>query len=66
MTNLLADFDPRPDFAREHNITPRTVDNYRAKGLPWVEFAGRIFIGPRDQARDWLLSRVHRTTGGAK
>ena len=64
MTNLLADFATKEDWARAHNITKRTADKYRAKGLPWVRFGGRIWIGPTDAARRWLLANVRQTTGG--
>lgn len=65
-TPILDGFEPVAQFAASVGICERTVWRYRAKGLPWVQFAGRIYIGPDAEARAWLLKRVRRTTGGAK
>ncbi len=62
--NLLYDFTPQDDFAREHETTVRTVSRYRALGLPWVLWNGEVWIGPNAEAREWLLKRVRRTGGG--
>jgi hypothetical protein len=62
---ILDGFAPRETFADDNGTTTRTVDRYRSEGLPWVNWNGRIYIGPLDEARAWLMSRVRRTTGKA-
>jgi hypothetical protein len=62
--NLLHDFTPQDDWAREHNTTPRTAGRYRQQGLPWTLWNGQVYIGPKAEARQWLLGRVRRTDAG--
>jgi hypothetical protein len=62
---ILEGFTPKQTFADANHVTPRTVDRFRQEGLPWVRWAGQIYIGPLDEARAWLMSRVRRTTGEA-
>jgi hypothetical protein len=61
--SLLADFDPEDEFARANGpVSKKTVQRYRNEpnGLPFLTFGGKIWIGPRDEAREWLLRRVRR------
>jgi hypothetical protein len=62
--NILDGFVPRQVFADANGTTVRTIDRYRAEGLPWLRWSGVIFIGPIPEARTWLKARVRRTTGG--
>jgi hypothetical protein len=62
--NLLRDFTPQGDFARAHRTTTRTLGRYRQQGLPWMYWNGEVWIGPNAEARDFILSRVRRTSGG--
>ncbi len=64
--HILEGFVPKQTFADVNGTTPRTVDRYRAAGLPWVKWASVVYIGPIPEARAWLEARVRRTTGGAK
>jgi hypothetical protein len=59
---FLEDFDHRDDFAKAAEVCPRTVSRYchQPDGLPHLEFGGRLYIGPRSEAREWLLKRVKR------
>jgi hypothetical protein len=59
--NILDGYVAERQFAEDHNISARTVHRYRRQsdGLPYVEFAGRIWINvPR--ARQWLDGRIHQ------
>jgi hypothetical protein len=58
-TNILDGYVPEDQFARDNNITRRTVAEYRKRpnGLPFAVWAGRIYI-PVDKARDYLAARV--------
>ena len=61
--SILADFDLEEDFAKNNGpISTKTSKRYRDQpnGLPSLEWGGRIYIGPRDEARQWLLKRVKR------
>jgi hypothetical protein len=60
-SNILEDFVPEVDFARDNNIHPRTVARYRNQpdGLPYVEFGGKVMISVSG-AREWLMKRVQR------
>jgi hypothetical protein len=61
--NILSDFTEQGEFARQNGACDRTIARYRAEGLPWLKFGGKILIGPADEARAWLLRRVRRTDG---
>ena len=60
-TNILADYIRRDEFAREHNISLRTVDRYRSEknGLPSLMFGGFVYIH-RPGAAQWLERRLRR------
>jgi hypothetical protein len=64
--DILGDFVSEADFAKAHKLSPRTVAKYRAEGLPWMSFGGRVLIGPQDEVRAWVLKRVRRTSGGTR
>jgi hypothetical protein len=63
--NILDGFSKEGDFARDHGLTVRSVKRYREQGLPWTKWGREIWIGPDEEARAWLLARVHRTPGKA-
>jgi hypothetical protein len=56
---ILDGYVPEDEFARDNKVSKRTVAGYRKQpnGLPYVEWAGRIYI-PVDRARDYLAARV--------
>jgi hypothetical protein len=60
-TNILVDYIRRDQFAREHNISLRTVDRYRNEpnGLPSLMFGGFVYIH-RPGATAWLERRLRR------
>jgi hypothetical protein len=61
---FLSGFVPEPEWCADNGgICRKTCQRYRNQpdGLPYLEWGGRIWIGPADQARAWLLRRVkHR------
>jgi hypothetical protein len=62
-STILADFDLQEHFARNNGpISERSCKRYRDQpdGLPYLEWGGRIYIGPRSEARAWLMRRVRR------
>lgn len=58
--SILKGFTPQEAWAKREKVSPRTVATYRAEGLPFVFFGGKIYIGPDGEARTWLLGRVRR------
>jgi hypothetical protein len=58
-TNILSGFVREVDFARQHDVSPKTVWRYRGQGLPFVIFAGTVWINT-SEARAWLASRIRR------
>jgi hypothetical protein len=44
MSSLLQDYKLQSDFANEENISEKTASRYRAEGLPWVRWRGKIWI----------------------
>ena len=40
--NLLADFTDHISFAHRNGTTVRTINRYRAQGLPWIRWNGRV------------------------
>jgi hypothetical protein len=61
LPHFLAGFVPEADWcAANGDICQRTCARYRNQpdGLPFVYFGGQVWIGPADQAREWLLRRV--------
>jgi hypothetical protein len=59
MTNILDGYQWEREFARDHDIHPRTIARYRNEpdGLPFVEFGGKIFIDVAG-ARKWIENRT--------
>ena len=59
--NILGGYVTEEQFARDNNITKRTVASYRRQpdGLPFTKWGGRIFI-PVDKARDYLATQIRR------
>jgi hypothetical protein len=59
--SILEGYVTERQFAEDHDISPRTVHRYRrqADGLPYVEFAGRIWIN-MPLARQWLDGRLRQ------
>jgi hypothetical protein len=57
--HILAGYVPEEKFARDNNISRRTVAAYRNQpnGLPFARWAGRVYI-PVDKARDYLAART--------
>jgi hypothetical protein len=61
MASILSDdYQPHNDFARDNHCHPRPLARYRNEpdGLPFVRFAGKIYIHV-PAAREWLEARVH-------
>jgi hypothetical protein len=56
---FLAQYMRESDWANSHGITQRTVARYRDRGLPYLMFAGYIWI-PKQEGRAWIASRVKR------
>jgi hypothetical protein len=50
------------DFASATGVCSKTVQRYRNEpdGLPHLLWGGKMYIGPLDEAREWLLRRVRR------
>jgi hypothetical protein len=59
---FLEGFVEQREFASTVDLCIKTIQRYRQQpdGLPFLEFGGRIYIGPADEARAWLLRRVRR------
>src|SRR5262245_26974100 len=47
-------------WAADKGVTTRTAAKHRQQGLPWLEWAGQIWIGPEDEADSFILARVRR------
>ena len=45
----------RKDLSKKLNLSERTIDRYRKKGLPFFEFEGAIRFDEQ-QVKDWLKS----------
>ena len=58
-TNILDDYEPEAEFAAAHGVHQRTVARARQQGLPFMEWAGRIWIYIPG-AREWMSKRVRR------
>jgi len=57
--DFVTNYQKEADWAAEYGIHPRTVARYRVQGLPFMIFGGYVWI-PKQQARDWVASRVKR------
>lgn len=49
------------EIAKELNISPRTIDRWRAKGLPWVRVLGKNnkpeYRYDLNKSKEWLVSK---------
>lgn len=61
MSDLLNDYTKEDQWSAENGVTSRTSRRYRAEGLPWTRFAGRVWIN-NDGAKQWLADRTARLT----
>ena len=52
-------YTPEAAWAKEHHISKKTCERYRAKGLPFLEWGGEIWIGDRG-GDEYIASRVTR------
>lgn len=59
--NLLAGYETEAEFAKRHDLSPRTVARYRNEpdGLPFMFWAGRIYIHLAGAA-DYMARRVRK------
>ncbi len=51
------------EFARRHSVSPRTVDNWRAQGLPALVIGRRKILLPVDLADAWIRDRFLIASG---
>ena len=58
-SDFLADYEKEADWAEGHGISQRTAARYRAIGLPYLTFAGFVWIHRRG-GKEWIASRVKR------
>lgn len=58
---VLAGHVEQAKFAAEIDTSERTVARYRnlPDGLPYLLLGGKVYI-PRDEASEWLRSRIKR------
>ena len=45
------------EFAKRHSVSPRTVDHWRAQGLPALIIGRRKILLPVDLADAWIRDR---------
>jgi len=57
--DFLSKYERETTWAPAQGITYRTSKRYRDQGMPFLEWAGCIFI-PRIEAREWIASRIQR------
>jgi hypothetical protein len=57
LPNFTAEYATEATWAVEHGVSQRTVSRHRGKGLPWLEWAGKIWI-PRREGQEYIASRV--------
>jgi hypothetical protein len=50
-------FDKEQRFARDKKVGQRTMARHRARGLPYLDHAGFIWI-PRQKGEEFLASKV--------
>jgi hypothetical protein len=54
-------FWKQPRWARDKKISVRSVITLRQQGcLPWLLWAGTVYIGPEDEADAYIAARVRR------
>ena len=65
---FLEGFVLEDDFATATGVCSKTLQRYRNQpdGLPHILWGGKVYIGPLDEAREWLLRRVKRPNPPAK
>ncbi len=51
------------DFAKRHSVSPRTVDHWRAQGLPALIIGRRKILLPVDLADAWIRDRFLVASG---
>ena len=61
-TNLLRPNPPavsvsKREFAKRHSVSPRTVDHWRAQGLPALIIGRRKILLPIDLADAWIRDK---------
>jgi hypothetical protein len=62
---FLSQYVRESEWAKAHGICQRTVARYRDRGLPYLMFAGYIWI-PKHEAHEWIASRVKRRNTGRR
>jgi hypothetical protein len=56
---FLAEYAIEASWAEEYGVCKRTVARYRADGLPYLTFAGVIWIHKRG-GREWIADRIRQ------
>jgi hypothetical protein len=56
---FLEKYERESTWAPAQGITYRTSKRYRDKGMPYLEWAGCIFI-PRAEASAWIAGQIRR------
>ena len=51
------------EFAKRHSVSPRTVDHWRAQGLPTLIIGRRKILLPVDLADAWIRDRYMVASG---
>ena len=51
------------EFAKRHSVSPRTVDHWRAQGLPALVIGRRKILLPVDLADQWIRDRFLVASG---
>lgn len=51
------------EFAKRHSVSPRTVDHWRAQGLPALVIGRRKVLLPVDLADAWIRDRFLIASG---
>jgi hypothetical protein len=54
---LHGDYEREHTWAKDHGISQRTAARYRARGLPWLEWGGAIWI-PKEGGQKFIASLV--------